>query len=100
MFDVTLCTTIDEARPLLLGERWDAVVSDVQLGDESGLDLFDSVCASRPELASRYVFVSGAANAPEMKARLERTRVPYLQKPFDVEMFRELVVSILAQPVP
>jgi DNA-binding NtrC family response regulator len=95
VFQVTLCGSVDEARPLLRTETWNAIVSDVQLGEESGLDLFEEVVAVRPELAERYLFVSGAACLPEMAARLQRTGAPYFQKPYDLDEFREALVAIL-----
>ncbi len=95
LFDVTVCSTVDAARNVLLGERWDAVVSDIEIGDESGLDLFDEVVLRRPELTNRYLFVSGGVGKPDVRARLVRTGAPYLQKPFATDAFTEAVVLIL-----
>lgn len=97
VFDVTTCSTLDAARSRLLIENFDVVVSDVQLGQDSGLDLFEELVIRRPELAARYVFISGAAGEPETRARLVRTGVPFLSKPFKVGEFTEAIAWILAQ---
>jgi two-component system cell cycle sensor histidine kinase/response regulator CckA len=96
-FDVTVCSTVDAARVLLLGHDFDVVISDVQLDYDSGLDLFDEIVRERPELRSRYLFISGAATEPAIRVRLEGTGAPYLRKPFDVDELRNLVSVLVSQ---
>jgi DNA-binding NtrC family response regulator len=97
VFEVTKCSTDSAARLLLLSEAFDVVVSDVQLGEESGLDLFKEVVTQHPELVARYVFISGDADEPKTRAGLASTGAPFLQKPFRVYELTEGIAWVLAQ---
>ena len=56
---------------------------DLELRDGSGIDLYDWLAASRPALATRVAFVTGAGRSlPSM--RLAATGLPILEKPFEL----------------
>jgi DNA-binding NtrC family response regulator len=94
-FEVTLARTTNAARPLVLNDDFQVVISDVHIGDDSGLDLFDEMTLLRAELTRRYLFISAAADDPGVMERLRRTGAPFLRKPFDIDAFRELVVWVI-----
>ncbi|MGO9711752.1 MAG: response regulator [Polyangiaceae bacterium] len=94
-YEVTVSESLAEARYALEAGSFDAVVSDVELRDGTGIELFEEVQARHPEQAERFVFVSGAADVPTVRALLERTRRPYLRKPFEVFRLLELVASAI-----
>ncbi len=57
------------------------------LKTERGRDLFDWVRRNRPELASRFLFVTGDSASDETRAFLEEAGRPFLMKPFTVEAY-------------
>ncbi len=75
----------------LASERFDLVVCDVHLGGRSGLELYDAAVRRRPELASRFLFVTGDVLSHEVREFLERTGARQLSKPFELT---ELVDAI------
>jgi DNA-binding response OmpR family regulator len=99
-FETIACCTLAEAEAVLRVSTFDAVVSDVQLVDGSGIDLFHRVRGARPELAGRFVFASGAADDPKVRAALEATGRPFVRKPFAVPAFRELVTAVVERRRP
>jgi PAS domain S-box-containing protein len=84
---------------LATDDRFDVVLCDLMMPEVSGMDLYDGLAVTRPELASRMVFISGGAFTE--RARHFFASVPNLrlEKPFDVANLRELVrVLVAARP--
>ncbi len=99
-FQVVACATLAEGERALSTTAFDAVISDVELPDGSGVDWFHRVRAARPAQAERFVFASGAADDPRVSAALEATGRPFVQKPFAVQSFVELVTSVIERRRP
>ncbi len=93
-FDVTACSTLDEAARALETGPFDAVVSDVEIEGTSGIAWFHQVATTRPEIAARFVFMSGAADDPRIGPLLDETGRPYVAKPFSIVQFAELVAAL------
>ncbi|MBI3205511.1 MAG: response regulator [Myxococcales bacterium] len=75
--------------------RVDALVSDVMMPTLSGIELHAELDRTRPELARRVVFVTGAASDGEIRSGLERAGRPWLEKPVS----SRALLSLLAQIV-
>src|SRR6185503_3247554 len=56
--------SIDRVR-ILLVDDYDLVRGDLMMPGKSGMEVYHSVVAQRPELAERFVFISGGASTPE-----------------------------------
>ena len=63
-------------------EEWAAIVCDLMMPGLNGLQLLDKTKERWPELAKRFVFVSGGVADDEMRSRLVRDGLNYLYKPF------------------
>ena len=78
----------------------DAVVSDHRLPGMSGIDLFERATALRPDLATRFVLLSGDADDPVIAAFTGATGVPVLAKPFELASIeaavRRVVIPVTA----
>jgi CheY-like chemotaxis protein len=72
------------------GNDFDVILCDLQMPEMSGMELFLSVKSLYPELADRFIFVTGGAFSVEAKRFLEQA-VFCLSKPFRVD---ELLVVI------
>ena len=76
--------------------RYDLIVSDVRMADGSGEDFYRAVVAERPELAARFLFITGDTANPAVLKFLGQARVPVLAKPFRAEAFYQAVDAVTA----
>jgi PAS domain S-box-containing protein len=65
------------------GERFDAVVCDLMMPELSGMELYGAVSAVAPELARRFIFITGGAFTDSARDFVARARSPFLEKPVD-----------------
>jgi nitrogen-specific signal transduction histidine kinase/ActR/RegA family two-component response regulator len=82
----------------ILGEgSVDAMMCDHRMAGMTGTQVFEAAVAIRPELAGRFVFMSGDVLNPELRDFAEAYGIGLLAKPFDLESVgrtvRELVSS-------
>lgn len=85
-----------EAALLLVGTSVvDAVVSDHHLPGMSGVDLFERLVALRPDLAVRFVLLSGDPDDPDITAFTRATGVPVLAKPFELASIEAAVRRVV-----
>ena len=71
---------------------FDLVLCDVTLGDGSGIECFRQVRTLRPELARRFVFVTGDAGSIWEQADL--ASVPVLAKPFTAADLNRVLADV------
>jgi CheY-like chemotaxis protein len=85
--EVRTAETASEAEIALLDLTYDPdlVVCDVSLPGANGNVLHARIAARRPELAGRFVFVTGGALDEDAASYLARSRCATLYKPFEVE---------------
>jgi CheY-like chemotaxis protein len=73
------------------GERFDVIVSDLDMPEMSGPELFDEIRRLAPEQHARIIAVTGSLAPPALD-------VPVLPKPPDYEALRALIrARLLAQ---
>lgn len=76
---------------LCTGEPVDVVFCDLLMPEMSGMEVFAKVAAQRPDLASRFVFMTGGAFTPEAREFVKDTSLVCLDKPFELHQIRDLV---------
>jgi DNA-binding NarL/FixJ family response regulator len=88
-----------EARALLgAGERFDAALLDINLGQESGLELLDG---TRGKLADRVILLSGLAEQEWILKGFEAGAIGFIPKSTEMEQVVEAVGALLrAKPLP
>jgi len=91
--DVTTESDGDAAIPRILEGDYDLVLCDLMMPGKSGMDVFHEVVATRPDLAPRFVFISGGASTAEAEQFLEDHAPRRLDKPFGTEALRKLVAE-------
>ena len=69
-------------RRLEAGESFDVVVADLRMPGLGGLELYEAATYLQPELAERFIFVSGAIETEDRRTCAER-RLTVLEKPFE-----------------
>jgi CheY-like chemotaxis protein len=60
---------------------WDAILCDLVMPDLSGTDVFEAATRVRPALARRFVFMSGGAFTPRLRAFIDENPERCLGKP-------------------
>ncbi|RYZ08876.1 MAG: response regulator [Myxococcales bacterium] len=91
--DVRTCGAASEAQALLLDSRYtpDLVLCDVFLPGANGNLLHARVARQRPEVARRFVFVTGGALGKEEAAYLRASGCTTLFKPVELKSLLELL---------
>jgi PAS domain S-box-containing protein len=79
----------------LEGRTFDAVLCDLVMPDLSGVQVYEYVRTQRPELAQRFLFITGGAIG-EVAPELSGFAVPILYKPFSVRDLRAAVGQLLS----
>src|SRR5213592_762086 len=72
-------------------ERFDAVVTDLQMPRLGGRALYEQLQEQRPQLAERFVFVTGDRARDETRRFLDECGQPSVMKPYD---FTDLIAAI------
>jgi CheY-like chemotaxis protein len=70
------------------------VLCDYRMAGMSGTEVYEALVSLRPELADRFVFMSGDVLNPELAAFAATHHVALLAKPFDLDTVHRLVRSI------
>jgi CheY-like chemotaxis protein len=78
-------------------EGYDLILSDIHMPDLDGPALYREIELRHPGLSRRFIFLTGDIISPEISQFLEHTGVPYLRKPFTLEVVREVVQRALAE---
>jgi len=76
---------------LCSNEPIDVVFCDLMMPEVSGMEVYGTVSARRPEIASRFVFMTGGAFTPQAREFLEENPLVCLEKPFELRQIRDLV---------
>lgn len=95
--DVTTSETAEEALRLLMGDDFDVVLIDLNLGGPiGGRSLYETMRVHHPEVATRVVFMSGGPVGADEIRFLEESGRPYIQKPFTIDTLRAVVRKMMA----
>jgi CheY-like chemotaxis protein len=73
-----------------------AVLFDQQMPGVSGTEAYETLVASRPDLATRLVLMSGDVSDPALVAFATGHTVGLLAKPFDLDTLDETIRAVMA----
>jgi PAS domain S-box-containing protein len=94
--DVELVTDGQAALDRLAhGEHVDLVLCDLMMPDVDGIEVFERTRARNPDLARRFVFMSGGAFTPRSRAFMAACKNPRVEKPFTIDAVRTLLLRRL-----
>jgi two-component system NtrC family sensor kinase len=94
-FEAVLASDGREALNILREGSIDAMMCDHRMAGMTGTQVFEAAVAIRPELADRFVFMSGDVLNPTLRDFAEAHGIGLMAKPFDLDTVgrtvRELV---------
>lgn len=93
--DVVTADSVRAALDVLQHTTVHAVLCDVKMPAASGLVLYEWVVREMPALASRFIFVTGDVEAPELATFAREHPDAVLAKPFDVREYLARVQAVL-----
>ena len=85
----------EEALLKIKDNDYDAVVCDVMMPRLRGNELFIKARDLRPQIADRFIFITGYAAGPEINLFLTKTGAKYLVKPFPMQKLIDCVKQLL-----
>jgi CheY-like chemotaxis protein len=97
--EVTAFTCAQDALDLITaGARFDLILCDLSMSPINGVEFYDQLGVTVPELTDRIVFTTGGAFTASTDAFLKRPSVRWIGKPFPpVDEFRQIVREHLAR---
>lgn len=91
-FAVYLSASVEKALSLCNKVKFDLVLSDFDLGRNSGIELINKIRKRHPKI--KTILMSGSFRFDKEMLRIERIDA-FLQKPFEVKELRNLIKRIL-----
>jgi CheY-like chemotaxis protein len=85
-----------EALQLLIREDFSVILSDINMPELDGRQLFDFLEKNLPEARSRVIFVTGETGNPDIREFLEASGQPYLPKPVELPLLFVLLEAMAA----
>ncbi len=96
--NVEIATNGVEAMAAIEKTAFDLVLADIRMPEMSGTELYLRLRESRPELARRFVFVTGHPGENALAAEIAKWNVPLIAKPFTLAQMTEVCGPFLQAP--
>ncbi len=98
MADVVAVESVKRAlERLASGTRFDVVVCDLMMPEQTGIDLYHELKRHYPALATAMVFLSGGTFSGSERDFLDRVPNRWVEKPFDRELLLAAVVASMSE---
>ena len=89
--DVILSSLGAEAIEEIQDKEVDLTIIDITLPDVNGMDLFEAMQRRKPDFTEHVIFMSGYEPDAKMLDFFDEIECQFLQKPFHLSEFREVV---------
>ncbi len=84
-----------EALKVVMDDDFDLIITDFRMPVMTGKEFYERAVAARPDLSSRFIFVSGELDPQVKRDFLASTAVRVIAKPFRADRVREAVQEAL-----
>jgi PAS domain S-box-containing protein len=75
---------------------YDVIVCDLMMPEVTGMDIYEELAQSKPDMSKRMLFMTGGAFTERARAFLETVPNRFLEKPFDLAQLESAVRSVAA----
>lgn len=90
--DVTAVASAPDALALIeSGKRFDLILCDLRMPGMTGMEFYEKLHETTPEMSRRVIFCTGATFSPEVRQFFDRIPNRILEKPFDPAGVRSFV---------
>ena len=96
-FEAIVAADADAAVRLVRAKPIDVALVDHRMPGLTGIDAFEAAVALQPDLAARWIFMSGDILNPDLRAFAEARGIPVLAKPFDLTTMTRMVGEVVAR---
>lgn len=98
-FDVDVAHSGTEAVEMLRGNRYDLLLSDLNMPELDGRGLYKVIRDDFPDLLERTAFITGDTMGFASQGLLQESKRPYLEKPVSPSELRELAYQLLSDEI-
>lgn len=96
--NVSVETSGEKGLERVLGsEPFELVLCDLSLPDKMGADIFRAISKQKPEMAARFVLMTGGPVGEQARAFVDSYSGPVLNKPFVLSEVERLVFALLEE---
>lgn len=93
---VSFARAVREANAMIeRGEIVDAIICPLELAEMSGMDFYDELLRTRPDLARRVLFLAGGSSTAKARAFADSVSNPCLYRPLSPETLRRTIRGLL-----
>jgi CheY-like chemotaxis protein len=71
------------------------ILTDVRMPGISGKELYSRIIEKTPEMKNNIIFITGDVMGADIKVFLTQHKLPYLAKPFDIELLKKQIDTIM-----
>ena len=83
------------AKKSLSEEKFDFLIIDLTLPDESGVDLYKDMVLSHPEYRGNVIFTSGMNVTEDLSKIMHDDGISFLAKPFSIEKLKQVLERLV-----
>ena len=90
--DVVIANSGKKALEILeKNSDFDVVLMDMSLGDTTGIHIYETMQKIKPDLTSKFIFMTGGATNIKAQTFLKQIQNLVVEKPFEIDVLREKV---------
>jgi DNA-binding response OmpR family regulator len=82
---------------MVKAKRYRLILLDIKMPGMSGVELYKQFQKIAPSITKRVVFITGDVMGKRTISFLNKTKSPYMMKPFDARELRSVINRILAK---
>jgi nitrogen-specific signal transduction histidine kinase/ActR/RegA family two-component response regulator len=77
------------------GVIYDVILIDVRMPGMNGTEMYSHILEKTPKMKNRIIFITGDVMGADIKVFLTQNKLPYLAKPFDIELLKKQIDVII-----
>lgn len=92
---VDICDNGREALAQIKRLRYDVILLDIKMPGLNGIELFNRIKGSLPDLVPRIIFITGDTLSEDTRGFLDKSGISFIAKPISLPELREKINNIL-----